>query len=163
MNVVDMRQAIGNLYSHIFHFLRCAMQWFQSKSWKKVLNSLTEDFFVVFEDQITKIKNLSSGIIRKSYLKSQAELRDLRLLFTREAEQNAKARAAAKDEQSRSSVFLEHKLSEFRDKLGQLVGQSMSDCLRTNVTSWLLKGPEDPQRTRSFSKSNTTSSVKSQY
>ena len=153
MNVADMRQAIGNLYSHIFHFLQCAMQWFQSKSWKKVLNSLTEDFYDVFEDQIVKIKKLSSRILLKSSFKSQTELRDLRLQITREAEQSAKERAATRDHQIRNSTAIEQKLSELKDTLGQLVGLRMSECLRANLTSWLHKPQEDPHTTHSISMS----------
>ncbi|KAL9118430.1 MAG: hypothetical protein Q9187_005025 [Circinaria calcarea] len=123
MDVADMRQAIGNLYSHIFHFLQCAMQWFQSKSWKKVLNSFTEDFYDVFEDQIVKIKKLSSRILSKGAFKSQAEVRDLRLYIMEDAKQKAKEKA---DHQSRNSAAMDQKFSELKDFLGQLVGQNIT-------------------------------------
>ena len=96
MYVDDMKEAISDLYLHIFHFLNSAIKWFQSGSWRKVKNSLNEDFYSLFEDQLLKIKRISSLLLQKSAIKSQYELRDLRLTFAQEAEHNARERAAAR-------------------------------------------------------------------
>ena len=71
------------LYSHIFHFLKSAMEWDQSRSIKKVLDSFNESFYDKFADQIVKIKSVPDLIQNQGNLKSRAELRDVRLKLTR--------------------------------------------------------------------------------
>lgn len=72
---------VGELYSYVFHFLRCAMKWYQSKSWKKVLDGINENFFSSFESTITSIKLLKERIYHKTALKTQAEIKDVHSLL----------------------------------------------------------------------------------
>jgi len=65
MNVEDMRQAIGTLYSHIFHFLKSAMEWYQSNSLKKVLNSFNESFYDKLRNKSSRSKASRNGYKRK--------------------------------------------------------------------------------------------------
>lgn len=123
MNVEDMRQAISTLYSHIFHFLRSAMEWYQSKSLKKVLNSFNESFYDRFEEQIVKIKSLSEWLQKKGNLKSRAELRDLRLVVEQMAKQNARIWASLREEKQKNDDW-------------QNIGQSMLQMLRSSTEAW---------------------------
>ena len=123
MYVEDMRQAIGVLYSHIFHFFKSAMEWYQSRSMKKVLNSFNENFYDKFEEQITKIKSLSDWIQKKGNLKSRAELRDLRLVVDQMAEHNAKAWASYQEEKQKNEDW-------------QKIGQTMLQMLRSSTQAW---------------------------
>jgi len=123
MYVEDMRQAIGILYSHIFHFFKSAMEWYQSRSLKKVLNSFNESFYDKFEEQITKIKSLSDWIQKKGNLKSRAELRDLRLVVDQMAEHNAKAWASYQEEKQKNEDW-------------QKIGQTMLQMLRSSTEAW---------------------------
>lgn len=123
MNVEDMRQAIGTLYSHIFHFLKSAMEWYQSKSLKKVLNSFNESFYDKFEGQIVKIKSLSEWLQKKGNLKSRAELRDLRLVVDQMAKQNARIYASLREERRKNDDW-------------QNIGQSMLQMLRSSTEAW---------------------------
>jgi len=123
MNVEDMRQAIGTLYSHIFHFLKSAMEWYQSKSLKKVLNSFNESFYDKFEEQIVKIKSLSEWLQKKGNLKSRAELRDLRLVVDQMAKQNARICASLREEKQKNDDW-------------QNIGQSMLRMLRSSTEAW---------------------------
>ncbi|TAQ90567.1 hypothetical protein B7494_g1090 [Chlorociboria aeruginascens] len=79
--LTDIKRMVGELYSYIFHFLRCAMKWFQSKSYKKVLDGLNENFLGAFESTLSSIESLKSMIYRKTVLKSQAELKDMHSLL----------------------------------------------------------------------------------
>ncbi len=123
MNVEDMRQAIGTLYSHIFHFLKSAMAWYQSNSLKKVLNSFNESFYDKFEEQIVKIKSLSEWLQKKGNLKSRAELRDLRLVVDQMAKQNARICASLREEKQKNDDW-------------QNIGQSMLQMLRSSTEAW---------------------------
>jgi acyl carrier protein phosphodiesterase len=123
MNVEDMRQAIGTLYSHIFHFLKSAMKWYQSNSLKKVLNSFNESFYDKFEEQIVKIKSLSEWLQKKGNLKSRAELRDLRLVVDQMAKQNARICASLREEKQNNDDW-------------QNIGQSMLRMLRSSTEAW---------------------------
>lgn len=131
MNVEDMRQAIGTLYSHIFHFLKSAMEWYQSNSLKKVLNSFNESFYDKFEEQIVKIKSLSEWLQKKGDLKSRAELRDLRLVVDQMAKQNARNWASLREEKQKQK----QKNDDWQN-IGQSIGQSMFQMLRTSTEAW---------------------------
>ena len=132
MYVDDMKEAISDLYLHIFHFLHSALQWFQSSSWRKVMNSLNEDFYVTFEDQLTKIKRVASLLLQKSALKSQYEIRDMRIAFEQEAERNHQERAASRQERLLNQTWR----MEFGKKLSYLVGHSMYETAESNVEAW---------------------------
>ena len=126
MYVEDMRQAIGTLYSHIFHFFKSAMEWYQSKSLKKVLNSFNENFYDKFDEQITKIKSISDWLQKKGNLKSRAELRDLRLVVEQMAEQNTKVLASValyQDEKQKNDDW-------------QKIGHNMLRMLRSSTEAW---------------------------
>jgi len=130
MNVEDMRQAIGTLYSHIFHFLKSAMEWYQSKSLKKVLNSFNESFYDKFEEQIVKIKSLSEWLQKKGNLKSRAELRDLRLAFDQMAKQNTRIWASLREEKQEKQKNVDWQ------NIGQNIGQSMLQMLCSSTEAW---------------------------
>ncbi len=123
MHVEDMRQAISTLYSHVFHFLKSAMEWYQSKSLKRVLNLLNESFYDRFEEQIVKIKSVSEWLQKKGNLKSRAELRDLRLVVDQMAEQNAKVWASLWEEKQKNDDW-------------QNIGQSMLHMLCSSTEAW---------------------------
>jgi hypothetical protein len=136
MQTDDMKEAISNLYIHVFHFLHSAMGWFQSGSWRKVLNSLNDDFYTIFEDQLTKIKRISSLMLHKSQIKSQYELRDLRLAMIEEARRSAEERAAAREDRLISYAWRKEIGKAFSD----LVGQSMYKTAESNVEAWRFQG-----------------------
>ena len=70
---------IANLYTHIFYFLRSAIEWYTTRSSKRLLSSFNEDFYKAFEDQIGNIKQISISINREAQHASRSELRYLRL------------------------------------------------------------------------------------
>ena len=118
-----MRQAIGMLYSHIFHFLKSAMEWYQSRSIKKVLNSFNESFYDKFADQIIKIKSISDLIQKKGNLKSRAELRDVRLRMDQIYEQNVELRLSLQEEKQKRDDW-------------QKIGHHMLKMLRSTTKAW---------------------------
>lgn len=139
MYVEDMKEAISDIYLHVFHFLHSALQWFQSSSWRKVMNSLNDDFYTTFEDQLAKIKRLSSILLHKSTLKSQYEIRDLRLAFEQEAERSHRERLALREERLMNKAWQK----DIGRALSQLmVGQTMYKTAESNVEAWRHRGHE---------------------
>ena len=143
MYVEDMRQAIGILYSHIFHFFKSAMEWYQSRSLKKVLNAFNESFYDRFEEQIVKIKSLSDWIQKKGNLKSRAELRDVRLKLDYIYEQNLELRASLQEEK--------HKRDDW-----QKIGQHMLEMLRSSTEAWRFKPEIRPADIKSQGRPNVS-------
>ena len=123
MYVEDMRQTIGTLYSHIFDFFKSAMEWYESRSMKKLLNSFNESFYDRSEEQIIKIKSLSDWLQKKGNLKSRAELRDLRLVVDQMAQQNSRAWASLQEERQKNDDW-------------QVIGQNMLRMLRSCTEAW---------------------------
>jgi len=90
----EIRKAVGQLCSYIFHFLRSAMKWYQSRSWKKVLDALNENFLASFQSTLSSIELLKSRILSTTALKSQAELKDVHVLLQQVARTERDARVA---------------------------------------------------------------------
>lgn len=76
-----MRHSIADLYSHIFFFLRNAIDWYMKNSFKRALASFSEDFYQRFEDEISNIKRISSNMNRKADHGARAETRYTRLFM----------------------------------------------------------------------------------
>ena len=72
---------VGELYSYIFHFLTCAMKYFQSNSGKKMLDAMNEGFLASFDTTLAAIEALKARIHQNTSLNSQAEVKDIHSLL----------------------------------------------------------------------------------
>lgn len=76
---VKMKRSIAQLYTLIFCFFGDVMKWYTEKSIKRVLHSLNDDFYTVFERQLTDIKLHSARINREGEYAARVETRINRL------------------------------------------------------------------------------------
>lgn len=145
----DVQGLVGELYSYIFHFLRCAIKWFQSKRIKRALNAFNENFFETFEDHIENIRQVSAHIRHKTAIKTQAELKDVREVVIKtqrelnamhstlkeDAKQRMEERVAKRDQRHLSRMG-EQEWSQFASVLGnKLIGM-----LESNFEEWYFSG-----------------------
>lgn len=130
MSTNDMHEAISFLYAHVFHFLASAIRWYQACTSKRILNSLTEDFSDNFKAQVSKIKEMCNLICRKGTIKSQAELRELRVFVEEKAARDVLAREEAREAERKIGISMAHM---------EVFGQQIVSTLRENTQAWLHK------------------------
>ncbi|KAL8794264.1 MAG: hypothetical protein Q9195_003218 [Heterodermia aff. obscurata] len=133
MNTDDMHKAIKYLYSQIFRFFRSAIEWYQDRALKKILNSLNQNLADDLKDQVSKIKDICDSIGKDSLFGTQAEIRDLRLRF----EQREKDMISREQErQAMSQEQISH--TKLHD-----IGMSVVQVLQGNQQAW-LHGDDKP-------------------
>lgn len=76
-----MHEAISSIYTHVFHFLHSAIRWYQARAWRKVLESLIENFSDSLKAQVAKIQKMCSLIRQENQFGSQLEIRTSRILL----------------------------------------------------------------------------------
>ena len=150
----DMKEAISNLYLDVFYFLHSALQWFSSGSWRKVKNSLNEDFYDAFEDQLKKIKRKSFLLVQRGAQKSRYEQRDTRTMIEQEAERNHQERLANREERLLNQIW--------RKEIGKamshlLIGRSMYETAESNVEAWRYRKDTSAKITQNSLKARTLS------
>ena len=106
------------------------MKWYQASTSKRILDSVTENSAESFKDQVAKIQKICILIHQKGSIKSQAEIRHMRLRMEEEASKAAVAREEA-SEQSR-------KCGESLARL-EALGQQLASILRENTNAWVHK------------------------
>ena len=119
------------------------MQWFQSKWWNKIICSLNENFFDIFENQVKKITRISQELFDQSAIGSQAEIRDVRLIFERISTQQVRARI---EDSAERCAMTQTMLSEFGSRWNksfrQIIGEEINKALKSRMRSWALHGRE---------------------
>lgn len=78
-NTKDVQMLIAKLYAHIFLFLKDVMSWFIDKHWKRILNSLREDFYSDFEEQVANIRQIAAQVKHRADMGASAEQRVTRI------------------------------------------------------------------------------------
>ena len=139
----DVKKMVGELYSYIFHFLRCAMKWYQSRSWKKVLDSLNENFLKSFQNTLESIELLKTRIHQDTSLKSQAQTQDIHSLLKEMARKQREERLF----QRQQWYSLEKKIgNEIFLKLSRQIGLEFKSMLESNFQASLqLTVPNVPE------------------
>ena len=89
MDTHEMREEIKCLYSEVFRFLGSAIKWYNSGARRKILNSLQENRADELKEHLDKIKSMCDSIKDNSHFRTQAEIRDFRLQFQHDREQQA--------------------------------------------------------------------------
>ena len=135
MSTSDMHEAISILYSHVFHFLATAIRWYQACTSKRIFNSLTEDLSENFGAQVSKIKEMCNMICRKGTIKSQAELREVRIFVEEKAAKDVLAREEAREAERKIGISMAHM---------EAFGQQIVSTLRENTQAWLHKDEGNP-------------------
>ena len=128
-----MHKAIKYLYSQVFRFLRSAMNWYQDRALKKILNSLNQNLADDLKDQVSKIKDICDSIGKDSWFGTQAEIRDLRLRL----EQREKD-TISREQQEQAMFQNQMPHAKLRD-----IGMSVVRALQGNQQAW-LHGDDKP-------------------
>ncbi|KAL8775354.1 MAG: hypothetical protein Q9209_000362 [Squamulea sp. 1 TL-2023] len=134
MGTDDLHEDISDLYRHVFCFLSSAIKWYQSRSRRKILDALTENFADSLQEQVTKIKEKCRFVYQRGAVKTQKELRDMRLAQEVEA-----ANAAAAREEAREAIR-EQKIS---NKKWEALAQRLMPLLGSNTQAWLHNTEEE--------------------
>jgi hypothetical protein len=130
----DMKKAISELYAHVFQFLRKAMQWYQSKSHHKLLNSMNSDFRTTFQDQLKDIQKLSARVSRRANIGTMAELRDFRISSEAQSQQIWEE----KEDWRRKAETYEMKYEFLKSITGKAaVGKGMANLLSMQAHEFL--------------------------
>lgn len=130
----EMKKAISELYAHVFQFLRKAMQWYQSKSHHKVLNSFSSDFREKFAEQLKDIQKLSARISRRANIGTMAELRDFKITSEAQSQQTWEE----KEHWKRKAETYEMKYEFLKSLTGKAaVGKGMANLLHMQAADFL--------------------------
>ena len=150
----DMKEAVSNIYLDVFYFLNSALQWFSSGSWRKVMNSLNEDFYDTFSEQLQKIKRKSELLLQRGSQKSRYEQRDVRTIIEQEAERNHQERLANREERLLNQIW--------RKEIGRamshlMIGRSMYETAESNMEAWRYRKDSFSKITQNGLKARTLS------
>lgn len=75
-----MKHLVADLYEHIFLFLNGVMDWILSKRYRRLLDSLTDDFNERFDGETKKINQKAERVRILALQSSRAEIRVTRLV-----------------------------------------------------------------------------------
>lgn len=130
----EMKKAISELYANVFQFLRKTMQWYQSKSHMKLLNSLNSDFRQTFADQLKDIQKLSARVSRRANIGTMAELRDFRISSEAQSQQTWEE----KEHWKREAETYQMKYEFLKSVTGKAaVGKGMASLLHMQAADFL--------------------------
>jgi hypothetical protein len=110
------------------------MQWYQSKSHHKLLNSMNSDFRTTFQDQLKDIQKLSARVSRRANIGTMAELRDFRISSEAQSQQIWEE----KEDWRRKAETYEMKYEFLKSITGKAaVGKGMANLLSMQAHEFL--------------------------
>ena len=150
----NVQRCVGNLYAHVFLFLRDTMMWYRKRSLRRFLDAFHEDYFCdKFADQISNIKNFVKDVQHWAVMGQAAEQRvvrqiveqghtDQRLLAEGQRREIAEVNEMVKQIAQQSAAEEEQKrklISDTPEKLAILastIADSVFDLLQNRATAW---------------------------
>lgn len=138
----EMTRLVSELYANIFHFLRTAMEWYQSKSHRKLLDSLASDRPQQFSTQLDQIKRLSNNIVKVGNLATKAMTKDI---------------STSLEEERKARLEMERKIERIEGRIE--VGIQMSRLLISQSLEG-LKHMRTVARTKSLRKPSSSTLLK---
>lgn len=152
----NIQRCIGNLYAHVFLFLKDTMVWYSKRPFRRFLDAFHENYFCdEFAESIANIKRFVTDVKHWADMGQAAEQRvvhqiveqghiDQRLLFEGQRREIAEVSEAVKQIARQSAAEEEQKrklISETPEKLALLatsIADSVFDLLKDRANTWLI-------------------------
>lgn len=141
-----MKRLVADLYEHIFLFLNGVMDWMLEKSFRRLLDSFTENFNERFMDEIDKINKKAERVRIYASQSARAEIRVTRLVtenLSRDVRLGLDERQRHEAEMRLFAERIEKQLSRaeedrrLQDNRMRLLGGSVIVLLETDAARWL--------------------------